>query len=112
MGLDRVHDSRSEALSVERDGGGISLQLVALGQPLENLIRPIAIGRKNWLFTGSERAGKRAAAIQTLIGTAKLNGLDAAAWLRDTLEKLPACLNNEIDSLLPLRTEPLHPSTS
>ena len=85
---------------------------VALGQPLENLIRPIAIGRKNWLFTGSERAGKRAAAIQTLFGTAKLNGLDAAAWLRDTLEKLPACLNNEIDSLLPLRTEPLHPSTS
>ena len=58
---------------------------------MENIIRPIAIGKKNWLFTGSERAGQRAAAIQTLLGTAKLNGLDPAAWLRDTLEKLPTC---------------------
>lgn len=79
--------------------------------PVENIIRPIAIGKKNWLFTGSERAGKRAAAIQTLLGTAKINGLDPAAWLRDTLEKLPTCLNSEIDSLLPLRIESLHPST-
>jgi transposase len=75
--------------------------------PAENVIRPIALGRKNWLFTGSESAGKRAAAIQTLLGTAKLNGLDPAAWLRDTLEQLPTCLNSQIDSLLPLRLEPL-----
>jgi len=54
--------------------------------PVEYIIRPIALDRKNWLFTGSERAGQCAAAIQTLIGTAKLNGLDPAAWLRDTLE--------------------------
>ena len=79
--------------------------------PGENIIRPIALGKKNGLFTGSERAGKRAAAIQTLLGTAKLNGLDPAAWLRDTLEQLPACLNSEIDSLLPLSTDSLHPST-
>ena len=79
--------------------------------PVENIIRPIALGRKNWLFTGSERAGQRAAAIQTLLGTAKLNGLDPAAWLRDTLEKLPTCLNSQIDSLLPLRGETLHPAT-
>jgi transposase len=71
--------------------------------PVENAIRPIAIGKKNWLFVGSERAGKRAAAIQSLLATAKLNGLDPAAWLRDTLEKLPTCLNSQIDSLLPLR---------
>lgn len=71
--------------------------------PIENDIRPIAIGKKNWLFVGSERAGKRAAAIQTLLYTAKLNGLDPAAWLCDTLEKLPTCLNSQIDSLLPLR---------
>ncbi len=80
--------------------------------PVENVIRPIALGRKNWLFTGSEQAGKRAAAIQTLLGTAKLNGLDPAAWLRDTLEKLPTCLNSQIDSLLPLRAEPLLHATS
>jgi transposase len=71
--------------------------------PVENAIRPIAIGKKNWLFAGSERAGKRAAAIQSLIGTARLNGLDPAAWLRDTLEKLPAWPNSRIDELLPLR---------
>jgi transposase len=58
--------------------------------------------RKNWLFTGSERAGKRAAGIQSLLATAALNGLDPAAWLRSALEKLPTCLNSEIDSLLPL----------
>jgi len=55
--------------------------------PAENVIRPIALGKKNWLFTGSERAGRRAAVIQTLLGTAKLNGLDPATWLQDTLEK-------------------------
>ena len=57
--------------------------------PVENTIRSIAQGKKNWLFAGSERAGQRAAAIQTLLGTAKINGIDPAAWLRDTLEKLP-----------------------
>jgi transposase len=69
--------------------------------PVENAIRPIALGRKNWLFVGSERAGERAASIQSLLATAKLNGLNPAAWLRDTLEKLPTCLNSQIDSLLP-----------
>jgi len=69
--------------------------------PTENCIRPLALGRKNWLFVGTERAGKRAAAIQTLLGTAKLNGLDPATWLKDTLEKLPAWPNSRIDELLP-----------
>ena len=69
--------------------------------PVENTIRPIALGKKNWLFAGSERAGQRAAAIQTLLGTAKLNGLEPAAWLRDTLEKLPTWPNSRIDELLP-----------
>jgi transposase len=71
--------------------------------PVENAIRPICIGKKNWLFAGSERAGRRAAAIQSLLATAALNGLDPAKWLRETLEKLPTCLNSQIDSLLPLR---------
>jgi transposase len=72
---------------------------------IENDIRPIAVGRKGWLFTGSERAGKRAASIQTLLGTAKLNDLDPAAWLKDTLEKLPTWPVSRIDELLPLRRE-------
>ena len=55
--------------------------------------------RKNWLFAGSERA----AAIQSLFATAKLNGIEPAAWLKDTLEKLPIWPNSRIDELLPLR---------
>jgi len=68
--------------------------------PVENAIRPIAIGKKNWLFTGS----KRAAAIQTLLGTAQLNSLNPSAWLKDTLIKLPTWPNCRIDELLPLPT--------
>ena len=70
--------------------------------PVEQTIRPVAIGKKNWLFAGSERAGKRAAVIQSLIGTAKLNGVDPAAWMRDTLQKLPLWPNKRIDELLPI----------
>ena len=71
--------------------------------PVENAIRPIAIGKKNWLFAGSERAAQRAAAIQSLFATAKLNGIEPAAWLKDTLEKLPVWPHRRIDELLPLR---------
>ena len=70
---------------------------------IENCIRPIAIGKKNWLFAGSERGGRHAAVIYSLLITAKLNGLDPAVWLRDTLEKLPTWPNSRIDELLPLR---------
>ena len=73
--------------------------------PIENCIRPLALGKKKWLFVGSERAGRRAAAIQTLLGTAKLNGLNAEACLKDTLEKLPTWPNSRIDELLPLAPE-------
>ncbi|BBB64188.1 hypothetical protein UNDKW_5915 (plasmid) [Undibacterium sp. KW1] len=68
-----------------------------------NAIRPIAIGKQNWLFAGSERAGRRTAAIQTLLVTARLNGLDPMQWLTSVLERLPTCPNNQIDSLLPLQ---------
>jgi len=73
--------------------------------PVENTIRPIAIGKKNWLFTGSERAGQRASAIQTLFGTARLNNTNPATWLKETLAKLPAWPNSRIDELLPLTPE-------
>lgn len=71
--------------------------------PIENAIRPIAIGKKNWLFAGSVRAGKQAAAIQSLLATAKANGIEPLAWLKATLEKLPTHPNSRIDELLPLR---------
>lgn len=69
--------------------------------PAENAIRPIAIGRKNWLFCGSESAGQRAAAIMSLLATAKANGIDPYAWLVDVLARLPTTLDKHLDSLLP-----------
>ena len=94
---------RWAALSLYATDGHLPID----NNPIENALRPMAIGKKNGLFVGSERAGKRAASIQSLLATAKLNGLDPAAWLRDTLEKLPTCLNSQIDSLLPLRRNDL-----
>ncbi|WP_082190123.1 IS66 family transposase [Frateuria defendens] len=70
--------------------------------PAENAIRPIAVGRKNWLFAGSETAGKRAAAIMGLLATAKANGLEPHAWLVDVLTRLPTTKDRDIATLLPL----------
>jgi transposase len=90
---------RWDALERYANSGNLPID----NNPVENCIRPIAIGKKNWLFTGSERAGKRAAAIQSLIGTARLNDLDPYAWMQDTLEKLPTWPNSRIFELLPLK---------
>jgi transposase len=68
---------------------------------IENQIRPIAIGRNNWLFAGSLRAGKRAAAVMTLIQSAKLNGHDPYAYLKDVLTRLPTQPASRITELLP-----------
>ena len=70
---------------------------------IENQIRPIALGRKNWLFAGSQRAGKRAAAIMSLIQSAKLNGHDPHAYLKDVLTRLPTQRASRIGELLPHR---------
>ena len=69
----------------------------------ESQIRPIAIGRNNWLFAGSLRAGKRAAAIMSLVHSARLNGHDPYVYLRDILERLPTQPVSRIDELLPHR---------
>ncbi len=73
---------------------------------IENRIRPIAMGRKNWLFAGSLRAGKRAAAIMSLIQSAKLNGHDPFTYLKDILSRLPTQPNSRISELLPHRWLP------
>jgi len=91
---------RWSSLVVYAQSGDIPID----NNPVENCIRPIALGKKNWLFAGSERAGCRAAAIQSLLATAKLNGLEPLAWLTTTLEKLPTWPNSRIDELLPLRS--------
>jgi len=73
---------------------------------VENQIRPIAIGRNNWLFAGSLRAGKRAAAVMSLVHSARLNGHEPHAYLRDVLERLPTQPASRIGELLPHRWQP------
>lgn len=70
---------------------------------LENLLRPWKLGAKNWLFAGSELAGKRAAVVMSLVHSARLHGHDPFAYLRDVLQRLPTHLNSRIDELLPHR---------
>ena len=55
----------------------------------ERELRAVAVGRRNWTFAGSDEGGRRAAAIYTLIATAKLNDIDPQAWLADVLARLP-----------------------
>jgi transposase len=67
----------------------------------ERQLRGIALGRKSWLFAGSDRGGERAAVMLTLIHTAKLNDVDPRAWLADVLARLPDYSARRIDELLP-----------
>lgn len=73
---------------------------------VENQIRPIAIGRNNWLFAGSLRAGKRAAAVMSLVHSARLNGHEPYAYLKDVLERLPTQPASRVQELLPHRWQP------
>jgi transposase/uncharacterized protein YbaR (Trm112 family) len=81
-------------------------QLPVDNNHIENQIRPIAIGRNNWLFAGSLRAGKRGAAVMSLIQSAKLNGHDPFAYLKDVLTRLPTQRASQIHELLPHRWQP------
>jgi len=73
---------------------------------VENRIRPWALGRSNWLFAGSLRSGQRAATVMTLIQSAKLNGQDPYAYLKDVLARLPTQKASAIDELLPHNRKP------
>jgi len=108
------------------DGGGIAAAIdyslrrwKALGRFLkdgavsvdnnhvENLMRPWAVGRKSWLFAGSELAGQRAAMVMSLVQSAKLNGHDPWVYLTDVLERLLAHKRHRLGELLPHRWSPL-----
>jgi transposase len=67
----------------------------------ERALRAVALGRKNWLFAGSDDGGERAAAIYTLLGTAKLNDLNPESYLRYVLERIADHPINKIEELLP-----------
>jgi len=89
--------SRWQALTRFLDDGTIEID----NNTAERSIRPIALGRKNWLFAGSDQGGERAAAVLSLIETAKLNGLDPEAYLRDVLTQIADQPINGIEDLLP-----------
>jgi len=89
--------SRWASLSRFVDDGSIEID----NNAAERAIRPIALGRKNWLFAGSDKGGERAAAILSLIETAKLNGLDPEAYLRDILARIADHPINRLNELMP-----------
>jgi transposase len=69
----------------------------------ERALRAVALGRKNYLFAGSDAGGERAAAVYSLVGSAKLLGLDPQAYLRHVIERIADHPVNRIDELLPWR---------
>jgi transposase len=69
----------------------------------ERAIRPLAVGRRNWTFAGSDAGGRRAAAMYTLIETCRMNDVDPRAWLADVLARLPEHPASQVNELLPWR---------
>jgi hypothetical protein len=78
----------------------------------ERALRGIALGRKSWLFAGSDRGGIRAAAMYSLIITAKLNDIDPQAWLADVLARIAGHPASRLDELLPWNWRPAHANLS
>jgi transposase len=96
-GAIRYARSRWEALTCYCADGRLEIS----NNAAENTVRPVALGRKNWLFAGSDAGGERAAIFYTLIRTAKMNGLEPEAYLRDILTRIGEHPINAIDALLP-----------
>ena len=90
------------ALTRHLDDGAVALD----NNHLERQIKPWAMGRRAWLFAGSELAGQRAAIIMSLVQSARMNRHDPWAYLRDVLQRLPTLLNSQIEDLLPHRWAP------
>jgi transposase len=88
---------RWPSLTRYRDDGRIEID----NNAAERALRGVALGRSNYLFMGSDSGGERAAAIYSLVETAKLNGLDPQAYLRDVLARIAEHPINRIDELLP-----------
>ena len=93
---------RWRALTRYLDDGDVPI----CNNAVENSIRPLALGRRNWLFVGSQAAGERAANIMSLIESAKLNGHDPWAYLKDVFERLPTLKNRELATLMPHNWRP------
>jgi transposase len=97
------------ALTRYCDDGGLEID----NNAAERALRAVTLGRKNYLFAGSDTGGERAAVIYSLIGTAKLNGLDPEAYLREVLTRIADHPINRIEELLPwnlVASVPLEPA--
>jgi transposase len=98
----RYARSRWQALTRYLDDGRLEIS----NNAAENKIRPAALGRKNWLFCGSDAGGIRAAAFYTLIGTARMNGIEPEAWLTDVIARIGSHPINRLAELLPWNWSP------
>lgn len=87
------------ALTRHLEDGAVALD----NNHLERQIKPWAMGRRAWQFVGSELAGQRAAIIMSLVQSARMNGHDPWAYLRDVLQRLPTLPNSRLAELLPHR---------
>lgn len=88
---------RWKELNVYTTDGSLNID----NNPVENSIRPVAIGRKNYLFAGSHEAAQRSAMLYSLLGTCKLHNINPFIWLKDVLKRLPAYPINKVERLLP-----------
>ncbi len=88
---------RWEALSLYTTDGKLNID----NNPVENAIRPIAIGRKNYLFAGSHEAAQRSAMLYSLLGTCKLHNVNPFHWLKNVLCRIPTYPINRVHELLP-----------
>lgn len=91
-----------KALTLHLDDGAVAID----NNLIERQIKPWKLGAKNWLFVGSELAGQRAATVMSLVQSAKLNGLDPWAYLRDVLARIHSHPSHRIEELLPHRWRP------
>jgi transposase len=116
-GLSRGHDlvkavnymlKRWSAFTLFLEDGRVCLS----NNAAERGLRGIALGRKSWLFCGSDRGGQRAAAMYSLIVTAKMNGVDPQAWLADVLLRIAAHPAHRLDELLPWNWAKQDPTVS
>lgn len=94
---------RWEELMVYTSDGKLNID----NNPVENSIRPVAIGRKNYLFAGSHEGAKRSAMLYSLMGSCKLQGINPQVWLTDVLKRINSHPVNKIQELLPHNWQPL-----
>ena len=94
--------SRRDAFSLFLTDGRVAID----NNPAERALRPIGVGRKNWLFAGADTGAETLSRAMTIIETAKLNGLDPQAYLADVLDRIHDHKINRLDELLPWNWAP------